>query len=78
MLSEGFDELKRKLLKLGYYSPIAVLPSLPLLIDVSFFDISWDESPAVDLPARIKTVKDYLELKGRTINTIVVDNSQRK
>lgn len=76
MLTESFDELKRELLKLGCHQSVAVLPPLPLLVNVRFFNVSGDKSPSIDLTSRVQTVEDNLELKGCTVDAVVVNNRQ--
>ena len=53
MLTESLDELKRELLKLGCHQSVAVLPPLPLLVNVRFFNVSGDKSPSIDLSSRV-------------------------
>jgi hypothetical protein len=76
MLTESLDKLKRELLKLGCYQSMAILSPLPLLVNVSFFDISGDKSPSIDLTSWIKTVEDNLKLKGGPVDAVVVNNCQ--
>jgi len=76
MLTESLDKLKGELLKLGCNQPVAVLPPLPLLVNVCFFDISGDKSPSIDLTSWVKAVEDNLELKGCTVDAVVVNDRQ--
>ena len=76
MLAESLDKLKGELLKLGCHQSHPVLPPLPLLVDVCFFDISGDKGPSIDLTSWVKTVEDNLELEGCTVDAVVVNNRQ--